>query len=701
MQFEQDVQGLRDVLTRRAIEENRGWFDPDKPTEIEIGFLPDWFANATDVEKQSWKVAVQDYSQALLEAQAPDLLNPSGYGQPDQLRKYARQKLQERILLDHGVAVDPDHISVQTVSIEIDPGFIDPDYEYVGPSELEPHYETQERSLTDLSLENIALTNINFLLTGRAFDEQGQLVSFLNAGYLFGLISDLNIGENYSKYLNTVLSTSAAGQWHRERYARVMCAQMRLDAIEAKMAGDFLGDGGLPPELANRGYKWVAAVLDHPTDSDDRAMVEGHRIQVSQLSINDVSLSGVLMIGAESRSSVATLVAFTPQAPDGICFREMSDPEEFQRQVLLKPGLLDYLVSRAPLASQTDVRHVLTAARETLFIELQPCIGSFLEAVYDAEVGRVISAVDEQTNTNWETYWESAWEITKVVGDIVLTFAPFKVRLPIAALRSFYAIWQGVAKAVGEEGSAPLYFVQAALLLVDGLTLPRARRVKTSSATSIGRSVLDPKTAVAKTPGGLKFRDDGFYRGVYEKTQEGSPSRFYAVQKGKTYAVRYDADSAAWRVIDPRRPDAHYQLPIQLDKQGVWVHASVGLRGGKKHSKVKPSGNDSGSDAESPINSGRKTRFKVDIAGFFESNAFKKADKIIQGDLVVAVKKSVERYLLEGKGRLHPSEAGLYSLDLIGVGGGKGLGPWRLMFEPPKDGILKVHSIRNPHKKDR
>ncbi|MHB9508739.1 dermonecrotic toxin domain-containing protein [Pseudomonas amygdali] len=694
MQFEQDVQGFRDVLTQHAIEENRGWFDPGKPTEIESGFLPDWFANATAAEKQSWKMAVQDYSQALLEAQAPDLLDPSGYGQPDQLRKYARQKLQERILLDHGIAVDPDHISVHTVSIEIDPGIIiDTDYEYIGPSELEPHYETHKRSLTDLSLENIALTNINFLLTSRAFDDQGQLVSFLNAGYLFGLIRDLNIGEDYSRYLRTVLSTSAAGQWHRERYARVMRAQMRLDVIEAKMAGDFLGDGGLPPELASRGYKWVAAVLDHPIDSDDRATVEGHRIQVSQLSINDVSLSGVLVIGAESRSSVAAFVVFTPQAPDGICFREMSDPQEFQQRILLEPDLLDYLVGRAPLAFQDDVSHILTVRRETLFMELQPCTGSFLEAVYDSEVGRVISAVDEQTKTNWETYWESAWEITKVVGDIVLTFAPFKVKLPIAALRSFYAIWQGVAKAGGEEQGAPLYFVQAALLLADGLTLPRARRVQTSSTTSIGRSVLDPKTAVAKTPGGLKQLDNG----VYEKTQEGAPSRFYAVQQGKTYAVRYDADFAAWRVIDPRRPDAHYQLPIQLDRQGVWVHASAGLRGGNKRLKGRPS-NGSGSDGDSS-DSNRIKRYKVDIDGFFESRRFRHAENDLPNDdLEAAVKKAVDRYVLDGNGSLHKYGKSQFSLDLRGIGRSTGRGAWRLILAPAEKGVIKAFDVIDPHK---
>ncbi|MFH7457016.1 hypothetical protein RA277_30695, partial [Pseudomonas syringae pv. tagetis] len=77
------------------IHENLVWFDPHNPTEIETVFLAEWFASETELEKQSWKMAVQDYSQALLEAQAPDLMDPSGYGQPAQLRKYAREKLQE------------------------------------------------------------------------------------------------------------------------------------------------------------------------------------------------------------------------------------------------------------------------------------------------------------------------------------------------------------------------------------------------------------------------------------------------------------------------------------------------------------------------------------------------------------------------------------------------------------------------------
>nr|WP_239690221.1 DUF6543 domain-containing protein [Pseudomonas syringae] len=691
MQFEQDVAGFRNVLTQLAIKDNGGWFDPEKPTGIEHEFLPEWFADAPDEDKHSWKLAVQNYTLALLEAQAPEMLDISRYGEPDQLRHYAHEKLRERILLDHGVEVNPDEISVHTVSIEIDPDFfLDLDYEFAGPSEAEAHYETQQRSLTDLSLENIAVTDLNFLLTSRAFDDQGQLIGFLKAGYLFGLIRDLNIGEDYQQFLRTLLSTSPTGLWHRERYARVMLAQMRLDGIEARMAGDFLEDGSLPPDLANRGHKWVTSVLDHPVDGDDRATVEGHRIQVSQLSISGVLLSGVLAIGAEDRSSVGSLVIFTPQAAGGRCFREMSSSKELQ-QLLLDPEWLDYLVSRAALPLQADVRRALTAERDTLFMELLPCSENFLEAVYDAEVERVISAVDEQTNSNWETNWQSAWEITKTVGDILLTFTPFKVQLPIAAIRSFYAIWQGIGKVADEDGSAPLYFVQAALLLVDGLTLSKGRRVKPYAPAAIGRSVLDPKTAVPKTPGGLKLRDDGIYRGIHEKAQEGVPSRFYAVQQEKAYAVRYDTDAATWRVIDSRRPDAYYQLPIQLDDQGVWVHASVGLRGGGKHPVFKLP------REEAVFNRPGTPGYKINKGDFFTSKEFLEAESKIQvakGDLESAVELAITKYV-EGKHGMHPwhfdrkkhkfpKHTKMFILDITPVGNGSGRGDWRLIVKQGK-----------------
>ncbi|RMT79590.1 dermonecrotic toxin domain-containing protein [Pseudomonas viridiflava] len=696
MQFEHDVEGFRHTLTLRAIEENGGWFDPQKPTEIDSGFLPEWFKDASTHDRLSWKTAVQDYSQALLEAQAPDLLDPQLYGSREQLRKYAREKLEERIALDHGIAVNADEIVVETIHSEMNAGgFFDTDYVYVGPSEVETHYTAQRRSLTDLCLENITVTNINFLLTSRAFDSDDRLIGFLNAGYLFRLVRDLDIGEDYPRFLRFNLSTSPSGQWHRERYARVMQAQMRLDAIEARMAGDFVNGGGLPSERAHRSYKWVTAVLNNPLNDHRRERVEGHPVEVHRLQINGAALRGILVIGTASRASVASLVLFTPQAPDGKCFRELSNPDDLLRQVLHEPVLLDYLVSRAALSSRSDIRHALTAARHSLYMDLVPCVGNFLEAVYDAEVEWVVEAVDEQTTSTWESNWESVWEITRTVGEFALTFAPFKVRLPIAAIRSFHAIWQGIEKAADNDTNASLYFVQAALLLADGLTLPKGRRVKPASATSSGFPVLDPSQALLKTPAGLTLRGDGIYKGVYEKIQEGAAARYYTVQAGKAYAVRYDSSFSTWRVIDARRPDAYYQMPIRLNEQGSWTYAPVGLRGGKKTSKAKPS--DGSGDKGGSSAGGAKKLFQLDLDNFFEGSAFRKAQKNIEGDLTVAVKKAVERYRVEGKGNLHPSKHGLYSLDLPGVGRSTGRGAWRLMFEPPKNGVMKAYGVMDPH----
>jgi len=696
MQAQDDVSGFRETLTRLAIHNNGGWFNPESPTEVDSAFLPDWFRDATLSDKADWKTAVLDYSQALLEAQAPDLIGPAGFDEPEQLRSYARDKLAERIETDFGVVVNPDEVIVETIHSEIVvEGFVDIDYVYAGPTEAEHYYTVERRSLTELSLANVALTDINFWLTSRAFDSQGRLLGFLSAGYMRALVRELNVGEHYSAFLQATLLNSSAGRWHQERYARVMQAQMRLDAIEAKMAGDFDEAGALPGHLADRGYKWVSTVLDQPVDDDRRAKVEGHSVRVNQLAINDVPLNTLLVIGT-SLSSIASLVIFTPQAPDGRCFRELSGLDDVRQSFLLEPALLDYFLKLAPVAAQSDLRRVLTVAQHTLHMELKPCTGNFFDAVYEAEVDRLLDAVDEQTTSTLETTWESAWEITKAVGEIVLTFAPFKVNMPVAAVRSAYAVWQGVEETIAQGGDAPLYFVQASLLLADGLTSANGLRVKPATVKAARLSDLSPKKALGRMPAELKLRNDGVYRGVHESAQEGSETRFYAVQAEKAYAIRYDADMATWRVGDARRPDAYYQMPIHLSDQGVWEYASVGLRGGKRPKPGKASkANGDGSSGETRSTASKRPT--LDMQGFFQSSAFKKAEGSVNGDLRVAVNKAVERYVLDGKGALHKSFAGLWSLDLPGIGGSKGRGAWRLFFEPPQKGIMKAHSIGDPH----
>jgi len=705
IQEKHDVAGFRRALANLAIEDNGGWFDPESPAEINSEFLPDWLKQASPADKLAWKGAVQAYSQAMLEAQAPGLLDLSAYGKPAQLRHYAREKLRERLKVDHGLELNPDEIFIQTAHAEVT-GWLPVDTEYglVDPAvPADVNVTTHVRSLTNVCLENIALTDFDFWLTARSQDSQGQRIRGLTKSYVISLVRELNVGEAYPEFLKTRLLTSLVGQWCRERYAQVMQAQMRLDALEAKMAGDYLEDGKSPAGQEDRGYKWVTAVLDQPVEDGKRGRVDSHRIQVQHLRINGLKLDGLLIIGAASRSSVAPVVIYTPQAPDGKCFRELDSLEDL-KHLLINSDYLDYLINLAPLDARTKVRNALVHNWRTLIVEAVPYTGNFLEAAYEAQVKRVIAQVDEQTNSTWEKDWKSAWEIIRTVGEIVLEFTPLKVRLPLAALRSLYAVAQGVRGADNGDQNASLHFVAAALLLVDALPSPK-RKTKPLRVNGSSLSNLNPKTALSKAPGDLRQRTDGVYNGVYEASHDGASSSFYVVQSGKTYPVRYDRDFMTWRLIDPRRPDAYYQMPISF-KGGEWTHSSVGLlSGGRKAAKKETPGPSTDSTAAQTTTDGAQ-RYTLDLTGLEQSKAFKKADQHIQDRVQKSVKKVTEHYADIGGGRFHGytpkgEKEKIFTLDLTGIPGGTGRGPWRLQLkvstEEGKKGVLVFHAVVDKH----
>jgi hypothetical protein len=718
MQSETDVAGLRTTLGKLAAEANGGWFDTQSPIQVKNDLLPEWLKNASMADKRLWNQAWEDYRQALLEAQTSDFPGIEQYGSPEYLRNYARKELEQRLRSDLGVTISADEITVETSKAIPNPVLL--------PNRPSGTFVYTRRSLTEVSVNNLGIDDINFWATARFLDPSGKPIAALGKRYVFELVRELNVGDSYGQFLRQKLLTSSFSQWSRERYAQVMASQMRLDAVEAKMAGDF-------PDRANRSYQWVQTVLDHPVDDDSRRLVEEHRIQVQTLKLNyvprqdrpqfavgevliggvpveglgqrgGVVLGGLLMIAPESRGSVPGRVVYTPTSPEGINFRQFSSHEEMEGQLLDNAELWDYLASRVPVKFRSELREVLsdTNDRKFLSIKAQPAVTTdFYVHCYEAEVEQVIAQVDDQTTSTSEANWNTAWNIASTLGELALEFAPFKVALPIAAARSLYALTQGV-RAIGQgDASASLHFIQAVLLLTDGLPGGKKPKIKLSPN-------IEPKWALKTTPADLKLRTDGRFKGVYEKVDADGQSSFYAQDAGHTFAIRYDSSDGVWRVINGRNPRSFYQMPVRFNGQGRWGHAPA-VRGGvpgkgeKKAMKAKKAaeaaearGEPEPSTATKGVPSANK-RLTLNMDGFFEGKEFKRAEKdITQGDLKKAVNRAVDRYVLEGSGSLHPSKGGLFTLDLLGLGGGK-RGKWRLAFEPPKGGVLKVHSIMDPH----
>lgn len=587
MQSDTDAAGLRRVIGDAVAQEIGGWFSPPEiPQDLQTvnrhEDWPEWLSNASTEDVNARHEALENYQQALIAAQVPELPDITEFGEPEKLRAYAREQLGQRLSVDLGADLDPDQIFVTTSTpILVGDPIPVPDGPVFHPDHKPLEFVSTTRSLTDFSLENVGVADLDFWASARLTDASGNPISSMSRYYLHGLVRDLNVGGSYESFLETHLLTSAEGRANRDAYASVMQAQMRVDAVEAKMAGDFADNNGLAPHRRDRAFNWVKAVLDHPEDTPQRAKVDGHHIQASNLKINAVPIGGVIVIAPAETDAISALVVYTPEAPAGQRYKEFSSTTEMRDELLTNPQFVDYLVARAPADSQAELRRALTGGRGQLFATTQVIAGNLYHASYEGEARRAISNVDQQTTSTSEANLRTAWEIASGAAGLALEFSPLRIRGAVAAGRSVYAFTQ----CVSAKSSAAMHCVQAALLLADGFTPGK------SKAPKGGAPVLNTGLALRKAPTGLIRRTDGIYEGVFEKTTASGSSSFYIKSGPETYLVRYDPYDPlqpTWKIIDPRRPNAYYQMRITRNERGNWNPAKAGLPGGKPVGPIDP-----------------------------------------------------------------------------------------------------------------
>lgn len=700
-----DVDGLRTALAKLAIKDNGGWF------ALDAAAVPAWFRHASLADKAAWEEALQAYSQAMIEAQTPGFLNLAAYGEREQLLTYARQKLLDRLEIDFGYVIDPDQV---TVLIPVDNMAVGG-----GSAGLltarKGRPDIRRVSLTELALESIVWGNYAFLTRASVVDHRQQPIVGLTAPYVYDLVRELNVAKTYSDFMKARLLTSPEGQWSKERYVEAEQAQMCLDVLEAKMAGDFLEDGKSPAGQEDRGYKWVKAVLDHPVGDGNRPTVERHQIQVGRLRIasktkptDAVIVDDMLIIQPVSSYSARPAVIYTPKAPDGIRFCELTSIEDI-RPSLNDPEFQEYLIGLVPVMNQPRIRWALVNKWQELKIDVVPDTGNFLEQGYERKVNALIANIDAQTTSTEEANWAAAWFMTRLVGDVALSFTPFQIRLPIAAFRSLYAVSQAVNAGADGDHDTALYILEAVLLL--GVGMPGPKGVKARAAKTRLKPVFNTKAALQKFPEGLRLHTDGVFKGVYEASQTGTLRRFYVSDAGQIYPVRYDQNFATWRMIDPRRPDAYYQAPISF-QNGVWRRSNVGLLGGMpKSTKAGKPGTSIGAGA-----SGGPKRYTLDTSKLEQDKVFKKADGHIQDKLLKSVQNVKDEFERRGGGKFHGytpkgETEKVFTLDLTGMPNSTGRGAWRMYLKEKKvqktvdgetvwvveEGVLELYKIVDKH----
>ncbi|MCU1757427.1 dermonecrotic toxin domain-containing protein [Pseudomonas helleri] len=569
----------------------------------------EWLLKANDSDRQAWFEASSYYRTMRLIAQENGEPSAYQYGDKAFLLRYARDQIQDYIQAEYGLIVDPDTVFVTTTAAERGSGPIIPisahatsSYTAVnslsrtGPS---IRLVSTFRTLSQLALENVGKLDIDYALTASVTtgSPDGPRMDDLSAAQIKHIVRTVNIGDNYDAFLRDRFINSPQAISRRDTAAQLLIAQMRVDALEAKISGDY------SPDRLDRGYRWVEAVLNEVDDPQQPAIVEGHRLKVHQLLIGEATVRGVLiilappsgafepdpahlhLITAQPLPSVSAMVVYTPEAPDGKRFREYENRSHMANKFLNAPAMASYLIGRVSEGAQARVQQLVTEGLRAVDVRDAAIPGNFIEQTCLAEIEHALASADALSLSTTESDRLAVWSGIETAVDIITIILPFEITAMIALGRSLTEMWHGFdALKRGNQSEAIGHFVGMIERWVDagvdiGTTIAKL--------PAKGTLALHPKLAYKQGVEGLTKRTDGAYAGIYERSpKHGGFSQYFINQQKHWFQVVYDTDRLTWRVMDMRRPRSWYRSPIRQGTDGLWRIGTpeLSLLGGGKYS---------------------------------------------------------------------------------------------------------------------
>lgn len=585
------------VLLDRA---DRAWLPQslDQATDLERAFdssgvlearfgkrgqaqLKTFLEGADNTDKLAWHTAMRNYCDELANLpESEGQLSLAQFSDRATLLAYSNKQLRALLTEQFGLHVDPDTIVIHTREPYVPTRPFVPGAPAPGIVEgSQQRWVHRKRNLTELALENVGGLDFNFTNFSRLTDKNDVAYTALTPEQVKGLVRSANIGNRYDALLKDRLITSPGALAQKSNFARCLALQVRLDAIEAKIAGDFL------PDRLARGFNWVQAVLDEPVDSGRRQTVEGQRIVVQSLKLRGERVRGVWLFRAAS-SNVGSTVVYAPQAPGGRVFYEFSN-DRLLTDFVFNSFWRDYLLGRVVLAQRKRTRSVLQGRGDVTLVNMPRIADNIFEEAYEVEASVAINDAADQSTTTGETNVDTAVTVATAVFDIVTVVLPIKIMLPINLARSLYSVFKAVdAASLGDREEVAHYIVRAlgelAGALIDG-AMGAGARTGTRVASSAPRG-LNPQMALRTKPADVLVLKGWEGRGIYYRVlREGGGREYFMNEQSRWFSIIDDGGEQAWRVKDVRRPHRHHHDLIRLDQKSRWEVGSPpgrGLRGG-------------------------------------------------------------------------------------------------------------------------
>jgi hypothetical protein len=557
--------------------------------------------DADETDRNAWAAAIASYGEELANLSEPEgFPSLAQFSDRRDLLAYSNRRLRAVLESEYGLTVNPDDLIVHSrdpsvPAIIIAPGA--PGSSIQNPGK--PQFQHRRRTLTELALENIGGLDFNFTEFSRLTlktegsdkpDEAlrpedmlaaqaAETFAGLSLEQVKELVRRLNVGQSHNAFLKDALITSPGAALRKRNYVRTMERQLRLDAIEAKINGDFY------PDRLARGFAWVQAVLDVPVDDHRRREVEGHRVVVEHLKLRGQRVRGVLLF----RTSVAggSIVVYTPQAPGGRVFHEFVG-ERFVPDFTHNSHWREYLVGRVERAFQPQVLATLKGRGDFSMVHMSRIANNVFEDAYETEVNFAINDAAAQVTTTEQTNVETGLAIATTAVDVLTMVLPVRVTLPIGLARSLFSVFSAVEAAnLGDRAGAAHHVVRALGEFVGALAdgVIGMRSVSGGLKSAPGARGLNPEMALGKKPEGLLPLPGWEGKGIYYRTSKPDGSKHYFLSdQNHWYAILDEGFEEAWRVRDARKPIQWHYSPIRRDSAGHWeigTHRDApGLGGG-------------------------------------------------------------------------------------------------------------------------
>jgi len=466
---------------------------------------------------------------------------------------------------------------------------------------------SERMDLIELAYMNVPAAGLD---SYSASTRDGKPLPALGDARIRQIVRAVDIHTSYLPYVASTWLEGAQGTIHRDTAMTLQAARMRLEAVEARLVGMATVSSARAAGLSQRGWTWVREVLDTPDGATNRAApgIAGATLAVRQVWYGDAPIRDVVEVSLSdlpwayaSVPGIGARVYYTPDAPDGIVFREFNDWTDAQREFFKNPRFAEYLIDRLPSAFSEvpengharrfkawhELRFVFGSTEPDGYTPTEhgfvprDVVGNLFAAMHDARASLIRRDVGDATRSAADANARQLHDLfglrpERLAGRIAVGIlnAPFEIALP--AWRAYDHLREG------RYGDAFADLTESYV----------AAASTASSGTLIGRAAASFRTRAGITTRPVAIRPQAFEQRYRAEgiARTGHPDlqgmysidgKRYVAIDGQLYHAHYDAHNRTVRLSTGQPLDAHATGPAIHFHEARWKHnRHIGLRGG-------------------------------------------------------------------------------------------------------------------------